>query len=264
MSDGGRRRFSVRLWLGVALLVVGAGFVGYLAWELYGTNIIAKHNQAAEVSRLQELWQQGLGPDAEKVTGGEVLVTPSPSNDPSPTKTPRTPGTPSSPQPITNATPSPVSVEGQALALIRIPRFGPNYVIPVYEGTSDWDLAHGFGHYLGTAGAGQVGNYAVAGHRTTWGHPLLHILDLRPGDKVFVETRRFIYTYVLDTNPNNLIVPFYENWVLRPVPNNPKPGGVEPAQAQGQSLITMTTCTDFLGNVGRFVVFGHLVSTQKK
>ena len=37
--------------------------------------------------------------------------------------------------------------KGKASALIRIPRFGKKYVVPVLEGTSDDVLARGFGHF---------------------------------------------------------------------------------------------------------------------
>src|SRR5262245_11601850 len=50
---------------------------------------------------------------------------------------------------------------GTARAVIRIPRFGREYAVPVLEGTSETVLATGFGHYDGTAGPGEVGNYAI-------------------------------------------------------------------------------------------------------
>ncbi|MEI2821808.1 MAG: hypothetical protein V9E81_17215 [Marmoricola sp.] len=47
-------------------------------------------------------------------------------------------------------------------ALIRIPRFGADYAVPVLRGTGDQVLAQGFGHVVGTAEVGKVGNYVVA------------------------------------------------------------------------------------------------------
>ncbi|WP_310962010.1 sortase domain-containing protein [Nocardioides terrisoli] len=149
-----------------------------------------------------------------------------------------------------------------AEALIRIPRFGKKYVVPVYAGVSEDVLARGFGHFPHTADPGQVGNYALAGHRITHGQPLRDMPELRPGDKVIVETHRATYTYVLDTNPNDLVVSFTQTWVLDKHPHNPTPGGVEPA-ARYHRLITLTTCSELFHTDNRMIAFGHLVGTKK-
>jgi sortase A len=154
--------------------------------------------------------------------------------------------------------------KGEASALIRIPRFGKKYVVPVLEGTSQDVLAKGFGHFQDTAFPGGVGNYALAAHRVTHGEPLRHMPDLRPGDKVIVETVDSTYTYELDTNPNDLVIPFTETWVLDPVPDNPDAGEPEPKQVQGQELITLTTCSEIFHTDNRMVAFGHLVKVQNK
>lgn len=154
--------------------------------------------------------------------------------------------------------------KGQASALIRIPRFGKKYVVPVLEGVTTDVLAKGFGHFEDTADPGEIGNYAVAAHRVTHGEPLRHMPDLRPGDTVLVETVDSTYTYVLDTNPNDLVVPFTGVWVLDPLPDNPEPGGPEPAQVQGQRLITLTTCSEIFHTDNRMIAFGHLVSVTSK
>ena len=56
-------------------------------------------------------------------------------------------------------------------------------------------LALGIGHYVGTAGPGQVGNFAVAGHRTTYGRPFHDVDRLEDGDRVVVETAGEVYVY---------------------------------------------------------------------
>ena len=66
-----------------------------------------------------------------------------------------------------------------AFAIVRIPRFGADYARPVIEGTGRDVLALGVGHYVGTAGPGEVGNFALAGHRTTYGRPFHDIDRLR-------------------------------------------------------------------------------------
>jgi len=153
---------------------------------------------------------------------------------------------------------------GDASALIRIPKFGSKYVIPVIEGTTQDILAKGFGHFTDTATPGQVGNYALAGHRVTHGEPLRRMPELRPGDTVVVETRTHVFTYTLDTNPNDLVIPFTGVWVLSPIPDNPEAGGVEPEQVEGQRLITLTTCSEIFHTDNRMIAFGHLTKVKEK
>lgn len=153
---------------------------------------------------------------------------------------------------------------GEASALIRIPKFGKKYVVPVLEGTTQEILARGYGHFEDNADPGEVGNYALAAHRVTHGEPLRNMPDLRPGDEVIVETVDATYTYVLDTNPNDLVIPFTGVWVLDPLPDNPTRGGPEPEQVEGQRLITLTTCSEIFHTDNRMIAFGHLVSAEAK
>ncbi len=154
--------------------------------------------------------------------------------------------------------------EGGATALVRIPRFGTDYVMPVFEGTSQEVLARGFGHFDGAAGPGGRGNYALAAHRVTHGEPLRDMPQLRPGDLVEVETRTRVYVYRLDTDPNDLVVGFESIWVVDPRPQNPTPGGVAPPTDVGTRLITLTTCAELFHTDERMVAFGHLVQSRAK
>jgi sortase A len=152
---------------------------------------------------------------------------------------------------------------GEASALVRIPAFGRSYVVPVLEGTSDEVLTRGYGHFTRSADPGEVGNYALAAHRVTHGEPLRRMPELRPGDEVVVETVDTTYTYRLDTDPRELVIPFTGTWVLDPLPKNPD-GGIQPAQRPGQRLITLTTCSEIFHTDDRMIAFGHLVSAEPK
>ena len=152
---------------------------------------------------------------------------------------------------------------GEASALVRIPAFGQEYVVPVLEGTSSTILTKGYGHFTKSADPGEVGNYALAAHRVTHGEPLRRMPELRPGDEVVVETVDTTYTYRLDTDPRELVVPFTGTWVLDAVPKNPD-GGTQPAQRQGQRLITLTTCSEIFHTDDRMIAFGHLVRAEPK
>ena len=223
----GRRHRGV-FWVGIVMVLGGLGLLGYVGWQMYGTNVISqqRHEQLTEELRAQ--W-------ADQAEDGQGR----------------------------GAAPARVP-SGQASALIRIPKFGDDYVVPVLEGVSDEVLASGYGHFEETAGPGQRGNYALAAHRVTHGEPLKDMPTLRPGDEVIVETREATYTYVLDTDPNELIVTFEDYWVVGELPTNPEPGGVQPVQQPGQRLITLTTCSELFHTDNRMIAFGHLVDREPR
>ena len=153
--------------------------------------------------------------------------------------------------------------EGRTSAIVRIPAFGSDYAVPLLEGTTDEALAAGFGHIEGTDEPGATGNFALAGHRVTHGEPLADMPDLEPGDEVIIETRDVVYTYVLDSGGDDLIVGFDQVWVLDALPTNPGEG-VQPAQAPGQRLLTLTTCAELFHTDERLIAFGHLTSSSPR
>lgn len=151
---------------------------------------------------------------------------------------------------------------GTVEAVVRIPRFGADYAVPVLEGIGTDALAAGYGRFADSAEPGEEGNFALAAHRVTHGEPLRDMPLLRPGDEIVVETARWTYTYVLDTAGDGLTVDFTETWVLDPLPRNPAPGGAQPVQQPGQRLMTLTTCSELFHTDERLVAFGHLVSRE--
>lgn len=147
-------------------------------------------------------------------------------------------------------------IPGEAMALLRIPKFGDSFEQPVLAGTTQATLKKGLGWFDNTAEPGQVGNFAVAGHRGSKG-PLAPIMTLSKGDKVVVETRTNIFTYELTNNPKDITVDKTEVWVLDPVPGHPEATATEP-------LLTMVTCEDLFHSPDRTISFGKLVDTQVK
>ena len=75
-------------------------------------------------------------------------------------------------------------------------------------------------------------------------------------------THKITYVYVLDTNPNDLIVPFTSSWVLGMDPRNPA-GGVQAVQGVDERIITLTTCSELFHTDNRMIAFGHLVREYK-
>ncbi len=137
---------------------------------------------------------------------------------------------------------------GDAFAIVRIPRFGAKFARPLYEGTTRDILQRGIGHYTNTAMPGEVGNLAMAGHRTTYGKPFNQIATLEKGDVVLVETKSTWYVYRVSGHE---IVPPTQVSVLLPVPNQPD---AEPTEA----VLTMTSCHPEFSARERFVVHATL------
>lgn len=89
--------------------------------------------------------------------------------------------------------------EGDSLTRIQIPRIGVDVV--VVEGTTASALRAGAGHYPKTPLPCEVGNVAIAGHRTTYGRPFHDLDQLQPGDRVTLETPIGECTYEVDKDP---------------------------------------------------------------
>ena len=143
---------------------------------------------------------------------------------------------------------------GKGFAFMHIPRLGRHYSVPVVEGVSLDDLAKGIGHYPRTVLPGEVGNFAVAGHRATHGEPFAYLDEVRKGDAVVVETQEDWYVYVVD---RTRIVQPTDTWVIAPVPGRPDAVPTE-------RLITLTTCNPRWASTERLIVWGHLESRRSK
>ena len=77
--------------------------------------------------------------------------------------------------PLSAAPPEKVK-EGDPLARIEIPKIGVDKI--VVAGVALSDLRKGPGHYPNSALPGQIGNAAIAGHRTTYGAPFFRVDEL--------------------------------------------------------------------------------------
>lgn len=141
-------------------------------------------------------------------------------------------------------------VMGEAFGVISAPRLGDNYAIPILQGIGEQDeLTKGVGHYPSTQGPCEVGNFALAGHRTTHGAPFMDIDKFKPGDLIEIETSAETCVYeVYDT----VIVKPDQNEVLSPVPMKPKE---EPAEA----VLTLTACHPKYSIAERIIVFAKMV-----
>lgn len=142
---------------------------------------------------------------------------------------------------------------GSAVAALEFRRPGreeplvhkkPLYVV---QGVSLGDLQRGPGHYPGTALPGDTGNFAVAGHRTTYGAPFFNLDQLREGDEVVV-TARSGKRYTYRVRRQEIVAPS-ETWVITPDPLN---------LGKGKKTLTLTTCNPRFSNAERLIVFAEL------
>ncbi len=145
------------------------------------------------------------------------------------------------------------------VGLLRIPRFGEGYEVPILDGDDPATLAKGVGRYEEGAEPGEVGNLVLSGHRVTHGEPFRDFLKLREGDDVVVETQRYIYTYRLRQDGDQIRVPFTTSWPLWPVPDPDAQG-----QKATEAVVTLVTCSELFHTGDRSVVVGDLVETVDK
>jgi sortase A len=231
---GERWRMAVR-GLGQLLITLGLVILLFVVYELYGTGLYTKAQQDKLEKQLAQDW----------------LTTPHGSV----------------PTDISKTAPKDVPI-GSGIAVLRIPRFGDNWHIVVVEGTGYEDLKKGPGHYPGTALPGQVGNFAVAGHRTTYEHPFNAIDTIRSGDAIVLETRTMWFTYrVHDIAagkgypevPYQEIVDPSDVAVSYPVPDQPDPG-----KKPSLKLLTFTSCNPKYSAAQRIVVHAQLAQKLHK
>lgn len=143
---------------------------------------------------------------------------------------------------------------GDAFAIVHIPRFGADFARPLYEGTTRDILQRGVGHYTDTAMPGQIGNFSMAGHRTTYGKPFNRIAELREGDVIVIETRDTYFVYRV--TEHEIVAPSHAS-VLLPVPE-------QPSAVPSQAFLTMTSCHPEYSSRERYIVHGLLAATYSR
>jgi sortase A len=201
-----------------------AMFVAYLTW---GTGQYTHREQGSLNDQLERQWSsarvRNLSAATPRQGGGREAVTSEPE-------------------------------DGGAYARLRIPKFGSSYGYTVVEGVSVADLRKGPGHYPGSAGPGEIGNMAIAGHRTTYGAPFRRNDELVRGDEVLVDTAATTYVY---TVTKKIVVRPSRTDVAAPVPQDP---GAKP----GKAMLTLTTCHPEFSAAYRLVVFAELAGRRPR
>jgi sortase A len=213
--------------LGQLLITLGVVILLFVGYELWWTGFYTERAQHTLTQDLRNTWQ-GNAPDVSTITPDKVKL-------------------------------------GSGVAVLYIPRFGRHYHFVVVEGVSTADLQKGPGHYPGTALPGQLGNFYVAGHRTTYLHPFNQIAKLRPGDQIVLETKNMWFTYTVENIPGTkipwkeIVDPTDVAAAVYPVPDQP-----DPNKKPTLRLLTFSSCHPEYSARYRYVVHAMLTSTLKK
>lgn len=108
------------------------------------------------------------------------------------------------------------------------------------------NLKRGPGHFPDRPLPGQLGNSAIAGHRTTYGAPFFDVDDLQPGDEIVATTLSGRFTYRVT---EQRIVASNEYWVV---------ATTDPTKA----TLTLISCDPKYTAQKRIVIFSELVASE--
>lgn len=215
--------------LGELLITGGALVFLFLGWQLWWNDMIVANQQTQAATDISRQW---------------IAQAPSRAPSPSPSAPSARP-TPPPADPVVAARPD----KGAAFAVLYIPRYGPDYHRTIGEGTGLSVLNSrrlGIGHYPQTQMPGEVGNFAVAAHRSANGGGM-HLIDtFQLGDPIYVQTADGYYTYrfrnLQYVKPSGVEV-------LAPVPN-------DPSATPRDRIITLTSCNPLYSTAERVIAYG--------
>jgi sortase A len=144
---------------------------------------------------------------------------------------------------------------GDGVAFLHIPAFGTGWTRAVVQGVDPEELEAAPGHYPGSAMPGEIGNFAMAGHRVGTGSPFLELDTLGVGDPIVVETADTWFVYRV--TESEVVAPTATE-VVHPVPDGPADA------IPTQSYLTITTCHPRFSARQRLVVHALLDVTVPK
>ncbi len=210
--------------IGELMITTGLFLLLFIVWQVWWTDIGANRAQEEQISNL------GWAKPTEPVTAS--------AGDP----------------PIVTTD----GQQGTTIGVMYIPRFGADWHYLVQEGTDLEEVLDkgSFGHYLDTQRLGEVGNFATAAHRQTFGAPMKKVADLQIGDPLIVETPDAYYVYKVS---DSYIVSPDDVDVIGPVPRQPE-------QIPTERYLTITTCHPPFVSNQRWVInakYDHWVSKSE-
>lgn len=216
--------------VGRCFIVLGLLILAFVAYQLWGTGIEFRANQAD----LAKDFRRTVATAQTSAAPTTTAATPQKTDTEASTVAPA----------VTTTLPSGPRVgEGDVLAALKFPTLSGT-TLYVVSGVRLVDLKRGVGHYPGTALPGQYGNASLAGHRTTYGAPFEDIDRLKVGDPILIDTADGgHFEYIVDSQ--EIIRP--ENVGVLAQPEDPK-----------AALLTLTTCHPKRSTKRRLIVRAHL------
>ena len=197
-----RKRTRPVRTFGLGLAWVALIGILFLFYQLWGTGVYASQSQSNLALEFQTL-----------LTAQPVIVLPTTTSSttttttsaPAPTETnpvvsiPTNTFNPPDPQTLERIRRVVNAEDGDVIARMMVPAIDlDKYVV---EGVGVSDLRTAIGRYRGSAHIGDLGNVALAGHRTTYGEPFGRIGELLPGDQISLVTAIGTAVYeVMDPN----------------------------------------------------------------
>ncbi|MGO1508500.1 MAG: class E sortase [Microbacterium sp.] len=227
-----RSRATFTSVLGELLLTAGVLVMLFVAWQMWIGDIIIGAQSNSEGQAVSQEWAELPAPEPPPVIeedDGDVHYEPPLLEHPE---------------------------NGMKFAQMLIPRFGADYNVAIAGGTSrPTTLDNGWiGVYDQSVMPGQVGNFSMAGHRTTWGAPLNRMDKLRLDDAIVVEAPEGWYTYRFRTL--EYVTPDAVD-VLLDVPQ-------VPGAATGERYMTLTACSPLYSLAERIVGYAVFEGFQPR
>lgn len=195
------------------MIVIGLLTVGFVGYQLWGTGIETARTQQQLENRFERL----INP--QTTTPTPTSTTLDSSSLPSESATSDTTTSP------TSTPTSTAGSQGSLVAKMEMPTL--DKVVYVVSGIGVEQLQKGPGHFPTTPLPGELGNSAIAGHRTTWGEPFGDIDRLDTGDEIIL-TMLDGATFVYNVTSSKIVRPV-DSWVI---------ATTDPDVA----MLTLTTC----------------------
>ena len=196
-------------FIGKAFITTGLLLLGLVVYQLWGTGIETRRAQSAlrqEFNRIIATTQPAIATTASAGTSAFLPVT-------------------------------------DALALIEIPSINISKII--VEGITTKDLRRGPGHFPKTPLPGELGNSAIAGHRTSYDAPFGNLNTIALDDPIIITTPKGKFEYIV--KEVSIVAPD-ETSVLK---NTPR-----------VATLTLVTCHPRFSTSQRLIVRAELSATS--
>ena len=226
--------------IGKTLITLGLLMFAFVGYQLWGTGIQTARAQNKLETQFEKLMQSTTAAATTSTTTTTTAVTTDSQPLPPESTVAATSTVPVAPE-------TPPVPNGDVIAKLLIPKIDLDWY--VVQGVGKDDLAQGPGHFRETPMPGQLGNAAIAGHRTTHGAPFGDLNELEPGDLITVVMANGSGTFVYVVTGTVIVEP---NEYAKVIPT------IDPTVA----TLTLATCHPEFTSRQRMIVQAVLVPEQ--